>query len=158
MIRAAAARLATEVALPFVSAWSRREEDRIRATGRPLNDAELADARRVEVASPEEIRVLVVDEIPLPSIGLLNKLGAAFGFSPSGAVGMSLRYGIFLRQDAATHRLTLVHEFVHTAQYERLGGISAFMRQYLIECLRDGYVTSALEQEADRVSREVIGL
>jgi hypothetical protein len=37
---------------------------------------------------------------------------------------------------------------VHTAQYERLGGIEPFLRQYLRECLTIGYPEAPLEQEA----------
>jgi hypothetical protein len=33
----------------------------------------------------------------------------------------------------------LVHECVHNAQYEMLGGSFAFLRRYLRECTRDSY-------------------
>ena len=42
----------------------------------------------------------------------------------------------------------IAHELVHVAQYERLGGIEPFLRQYLRECLTVGYDESALENEA----------
>ena len=43
----------------------------------------------------------------------------------------------------------MAHELVHTTQYERLGGIEAFLRPYLLECLSaPGYPHGPMEQEA----------
>jgi hypothetical protein len=63
---------------------------------------------------------------------------------------MTLRYGIFVRSDCWGDRRLLVHELVHVAQYERLGGFRAFLRQYLQECITPGYPFGELEQEAKR--------
>jgi hypothetical protein len=38
--------------------------------------------------------------------------------------------------------------WVHTLQYERLGGFQEFLRQYLYECITIGYPAAPLEQEA----------
>ena len=51
----------------------------------------------------------------------------------------------------------LVHELVHTAQYERLNGIPGFLRQYLRDCLKDGYMSAAMEREAREVSMNALG-
>jgi len=53
-------------------------------------------------------------------------------------VGLTLRYGIFIRADHWGARRLVVHELVHTAQYERLGGFEPFLRQYLLECINIG--------------------
>ena len=67
----------------------------------------------------------------------------------------TIRYGIYIRSDAMGDRTLLVHELVHTAQYERLGGILPFIRQYMHE-----HITSPsgeLESEAAAVAAEICG-
>ena len=63
-------------------------------------------------------------------------------------VGLSARYGIFLRTPYHRDRRLLAHELVHTLQYERLGGIRPFLRRYLHECLTAGYAAADMEGEA----------
>jgi hypothetical protein len=48
-----------------------------------------------------------------------------------------------------------LHELVHTAQYERLGGIVAFLRKYLSECATSGYRAAPLEEEAIAVAQRI---
>jgi len=55
---------------------------------------------------------------------------------------------IFVRSDCWCERRLIAHELVHTVQYERLGGIRPFLRQYLTECLTVGYPAAPMEQEA----------
>ena len=62
--------------------------------------------------------------------------------------GLALQYGIFIRSDCWRERTLIAHELVHTAQYERLGGILPFLRKYLFECVTIGYPEAPLEQEA----------
>ncbi len=62
--------------------------------------------------------------------------------------GLALRYGIFVRADCWRERGLIAHELAHTAQYEQLGGIEPFLRQYLGECLSIGYPAAPMEQEA----------
>ncbi|HEX8372839.1 MAG TPA: hypothetical protein VF585_08675, partial [Chthoniobacterales bacterium] len=62
--------------------------------------------------------------------------------------GLALGYGIFVRSDRESDRFLVAHELVHTAQYERCGSCTAFLRQYLHECLIVGYPAAPMEQEA----------
>jgi hypothetical protein len=68
---------------------------------------------------------------------------------------MALRYGIFIRSDCWQMRRLIAHECVHTAQYERLGGIGQFLGCYLRECLEVGYPSGPLEQEAFLKSQQI---
>ena len=45
-----------------------------------------------------------------------------------------------------------MHELVHTAQYERMNGILGFLRNYLRDCLRNGYINAEMECEARDLS------
>jgi len=70
---------------------------------------------------------------------------------------MTLRYGIFIRSDCWGDRRLVVHELAHTAQYERLGGIGAFLKAFLKECLTVGHASSPLEREAVTRAKEICG-
>ena len=85
---------------------------------------------------------------------MLGYLAAKFGMAFSGTIGMALGYGIFLHADYASDRALLLHELAHVAQYERLGR-RGFLRQYLHECLTQGYPLGALEAEARALSDEL---
>jgi hypothetical protein len=57
-----------------------------------------------------------------------------------------------VRSDFRGDRRLVIHELAHTRQYERLGGIRPFLREYLYECLvTPGYPFGPLEQEAIEV-------
>ena len=62
--------------------------------------------------------------------------------------------GIFIRDDHWDSRRLVVHQLAHTMQYERLGSIESFLRQYLHECITTGYLAAPMEQEAKRIERE----
>ena len=139
---------------PAVWLWAARLERRALRHGRPLNRRELELARRAGVRRPDRIRVLVVDDMPSAGLPWMRRLAARWGLSMDGVIGLCLRYGIFLRRRPGRLE-TLVHECVHTAQYERLGGLAAFLSRYLGECLRYGYDRAPMEIEAERFCRRV---
>ena len=138
-----------EVLLPRAAAWAADQERIILQSGVALTDAQLADARQVGVAHPEQVRLLRVVQIPAPIDPALAAAAAMTRLCSPDTRGMTLRYGIFIRNDSWGQRLLVVHELVHTMQYERLGGFEAFLRPYLFECLTPpGYPYGPLEQEA----------
>ncbi len=146
-----------EALLPLAAAWVEQEEARILRDGAMLTDAQLADARAVGVRFPERVRVLIVARVPMPEHPTLVQAGTEAGLLGGGTVGLSLRYGIYVKAGFETGRGLLAHELVHTAQYERLGSPLSFLRQYLGECLHVGYPQAPLEQEAIRLSEALCG-
>lgn len=143
------------VFLPLVVRWAEHQENRILREGEPLSREGLLDATRVGVSRPEKIRLLKVPVVPAPRHPLLRALGQLTGLLSPATAGMSLRYGIFIRWDCWKDRHLIAHECVHTAQCERLGGLEPFLRQYLLECLTEGYSNSPLEREAVETSSAV---
>lgn len=143
------------VFLPLVVRWAEREEARILRTGEPLSRESRLDAARAGVSRPEKIRLLKVPVVPAPRHPLLRAVGQLTGLLSPATAGMSLRYGIFIRWDCWGDRHLIAHECVHTAQCERLGGLEPFLRQYLLECLTDGYYNSRLEREAVETSSAI---
>jgi len=55
-------------------------------------------------------------------------------------------------------RYIIVHELVHTMQCERLGGLNAFLKRYMWECIEIGYPLAPVEQEAVRIANEICGI
>ena len=141
--------------VPAAAAWLEGLECRILAEGVPLTSAELADARLLGIEQPEKIRLLQVDRAPLPESRLLRAAGHAAGLLSERTAGMSARYGIFVRAQFWRDRRLVAHELVHTRQYERLGGVRPFLREYLRQCLTDGYPAAAFELEAIDRSNEI---
>lgn len=123
--------------------------------GEPLPGGSVADALRVGVLRPEEVRLLRVESIPVPNEPTLAEAAGKIGLISPATWGLTLRYGIFIRSDHWGSRRLLVHELAHTVQYERLGGIEPFLRDYLGQCLVFGYPAAPMEQEAIAVERQV---
>jgi len=139
--------------LPLACQWVARQERMILHAGVPLLPAQLADAEDVGVQHPDRVRLLSVPAIPFPADPLLHAAAQATHFLTPDTIGLTLRYGILLRTDYWGDRALLVHELVHSAQYERLRGIEPFLRQYFSEVLAMGYARAPLEQEAIRMAR-----
>ncbi|HSI85274.1 MAG: hypothetical protein ACAI35_06605 [Candidatus Methylacidiphilales bacterium] len=137
-----------EMALPFVVRWARRRERDILQHGSALTQRQMEDAANIGVAHPDRIRILTVNAVPFPMNPVLRLAGHAFGLHPAATLGMSLGYGIYIRRDYQTSRRVIVHEMVHTAQHERLGGIDRFIKAYFRECYQFGYLNAPLEREA----------
>ncbi len=136
--------LIVRAALPYGKRWAERQESIILEEGRPLSEWETMWATDVGVRKPEAVRILPVARIPTPGSWVM-RLFRIFSEGPS---GMAVNYGIYLEASQATNPSLLVHELTHVAQFERLGGIEAFLREYLTQCVRDGYWDAEMEEEA----------
>jgi len=135
--------------LPLACAWAVGQERAIVQSGVALSESQLADARRVGVAQPERVRLLRVAQIPVPTAPALAAAAQPTNLISPLTHGLTFRYGIFIRADCWNKRSLLIHELVHTSQYERLGGIESFLRPYLLECITpSGYPHGPMEQEA----------
>ena len=137
-----------ETLFPLAVAWAAEEERRVLRDGVPLTAQETFDAQSLGVLQPERIRLLRVPQIPRPEEENLRAACDAIEFLGPATRGLTLGYGIFVRTDCWRDRELIAHELVHTAQYERLGGLEPFLRRYLTECLTVGYEQSPLEREA----------
>ncbi len=137
-----------ELLLPLACQWAEEQEQVVLRDGVALTDAQVTDARKAGVIQPERIRLLVVHQISMPNHPALHAAAVATQLITPSTGGLTLRYGIYIRSDCKKNRQLITHEFVHTAQYERLGGFSPFLQQYLHECNTIGYPAAPMEQEA----------
>ncbi|OGU01087.1 MAG: hypothetical protein A2079_01525 [Geobacteraceae bacterium GWC2_48_7] len=146
-----------EFLMPLACGWAEEQEQLIFSNGDALTDVQLADARNVGVIHPERIRLLIVNQIPMPGHPALHAAATAIHLITPSTAGLTLRYGIYIRSDHRNNRQLITHEFVHTSQYERLGGFLPFLQQYLYECNTIGYPTAPMEQEAITTAARMMG-
>jgi hypothetical protein len=144
-----------EQLLPLAVQWATDQERRVLCEGVALSEAELADARAIGVRNPERVRLLRVDAVPVPVHPMLRAAAASINFISASPRGLALHYGIFVRADHWRDRALIAHELVHTAQYQRLGGILPFLQTYLVQCATVGYPNASLELEASATSERI---
>jgi hypothetical protein len=141
--------------LPMACEWTEEQEGIITRRGVPLSTVQIADALEIGVEHPEKVRLLKVARIPFPTRrDLCSPADVTRLMSPL-AAGLTVRYGIFIRADCWDDRRVVCHELCHTAQYERLGGLQQFLKQYLYECFTIGYPEAPMEQEAVAVTAKL---
>ena len=141
--------------LPLAVQWAAEQERRVLCEGVRLSPTELADAKKIGVQNPERVRLLRVETIPVPANPMLRAAGASINFLPAAPRGLALDYGIFVRADHWRDRELIAHELVHTAQYQRLGGILPFLQTYIFQCATVGYQRAPLELEAVKTAAQI---
>jgi len=138
--------------LPLAVEWAEKQEDIILGQGIPLNKDLGTIAAKIGVVHVEKVRTLLVSKIPLPDNPILKEACQRTQLISPWTVGLTLNHGIFIRGDCASNRKLYFHELAHVFQYEKLGGILQFLKQYLYECITIGYPQAPMEQEAIRVA------
>ena len=144
-----------EVLLPLACEWAEAKERVILEYGVPLSNSQIEDAKRVGVIHPERVKVYVVPQIPIPKHPVLKAMAETTQLITPNTIGLTLRYGIFLHSSFSDDRCLIVHELVHTSQYEKFGGFLPFLRKYLMECINIGYPEAPMEQEAIRMADKI---
>ena len=141
--------------LPLASEWAEAKEKVVLKNGVPLSNSQIEDAKRVEVIHPERVRIFKVPQIPFPKHPVLKAATEATQLITPSTVGLTFRYGIFIHSNFIDNRRLIVHELVHTSQYEKLGGILPFLRRYFLELIKIGYPEAPMEQEAIRMAEKI---
>ena len=141
--------------LPLAAEWAEAKEQVVLKNGVPLSDSQMDDARRVGVIHPEKLRIFEVPQIPLPKHPVLKAAAEETQLITPSTVGLTVRYGIFIHSDFSDDRYLMVHELVHTSQYEKLGGFLPFFRKYLLQLINIGYPEAPMEQEAIKMAEKI---
>jgi hypothetical protein len=137
---------------PHVVDWISYLEKQARDSGRALTPVEFNLGQNVGVAHPEEVRILSVPRIPLPLHPRVKLLAKEAGLLTADTGGLTAVYGVIVRVDCADNLRLLAHEFVHVAQYERLG-TQRFLQEYIQQIAAHGYLDAPFELEAEAKSR-----
>jgi hypothetical protein len=133
---------------PRAIEWAERVASGAALSGKPLSMALQKIAVGSGVRKPGSIRILVVDEIPLPDEPVLHAAALKVGLSQSSAAGLTLGYAVVVRRGYEDDVRLLSHEFRHVAQYEACGGIRAFLSMHLAHLVEFGYEDSPFEVDA----------
>ena len=141
--------------LPLAVRWAEEQERKILDNGYALSRPYIQIANEIGIEQPEKIRIWEVDDIPLPSHSELKEIALAAELISPNTIGLTMGHGIFVRKDCQNDQRLIVHELVHTMQYERMGGFMPFLSRYLQECLSVGYQHAPMEQEATRIEKDI---
>lgn len=133
--------------MPRAIAWAEAVAAHVASAGEPLDASGLSDAKVVGVQESGRIRVLMVDDFPLPSDPELHAAVLQTGLLGPKMDGLTLGHSILIRHGQMSRRL-LSHECRHVFQYEQAGSIAAFLPLYLDSIVQVGYWNSRFEQDA----------
>ncbi|QRM19758.1 hypothetical protein GBK02_10265 [Dechloromonas sp. TW-R-39-2] len=76
------------------------------------------------------VKVLQVTDFPFPEDRLLGDAVKAMGLLGNGVIGITLGYGILIREGHYSERL-LAHECRHIYQFEQAGSLDSFLMAYV---------------------------
>jgi len=133
---------------PAALAWYQKVEADLLPTGRALSSPEAAFAAHIGVKNPALVRIVILDEFPLPADRELRMAAEQIGLGSRAEGGRTNGCVILLKPRTARNNSVISHELVHVAQQDRLGR-AVFLRRYLTEMVIMGYARSPLELEAN---------
>lgn len=133
--------------IEVASEWIDKQQEYILNNGASLENYQKEIASLVGVAKPDDIRILMVDKISRPDNPLLKKVAEEMNFLGPDTIGLTLGYGIYLREGYISDRL-LSHEFRHVQQYEVAGSTQAFITEYIQQIFQYGYCDAPYEVDA----------
>jgi hypothetical protein len=139
---------------PKAIEWYEAVEKQLLPLGRSLTKEELQIAKRLGVDSPEEIRIVILSEFPMPSDPELLQEAKRLGFDSDHVIGRTNGNVILLKPSASSDMSVVTHELVHVRQIRKLG-IRGFVRRYILELETVGYRRSPLELEAYSTERRL---
>ncbi len=140
---------------PSMTAWAECMERQAIESGVALDSLQWRDALRVGVQRPEKVRIMYVDELPRPN-SELTLLANEIGILTSKTESLTFGYGIYMKNNLPDGKRRLIHQLVHCCQFERLGEMRTFVREYVQCCLDFGYAHSPYELEAEARTQEVL--
>ena len=139
---------------PAVCEWIEQQENDIFSKGRCLTFNETQIAKNIGIKNFDIIKVYESEFVPQPKNKIILEMGKQFGLlNKERTKGICFRYGIFINKKATNKNLVLIHELIHTLQYEKFGSVEKFLYQYIKECIELGYESSPLELEAVNMSK-----
>jgi hypothetical protein len=140
---------------PIVVQWVAEMEKVIIDRGQRLPPENRKDAEAIGIQRADDVRIFVLNSIPLPTDPGLKQLVEETELITDKTSGITFGHGIVLKNGAIDRRL-VAHELVHVMQYEKFGGIEAFLKEYVKEvAFPPGYPHGPLEREAAQVADRV---
>jgi hypothetical protein len=138
--------------IPKAVQWVTQIEQACMEIGHQLSTQSKRDARTIGVRQIDLVRVMVLDETPLPTDRDLRKFILQTAICSN--KGIAFGHGIVLKTGAYYRRL-IAHKLAHVMQYERFGGIEPFLVGYIPESFPPHYPNGPLEREAEQLAKTV---
>jgi len=144
----------TSLAFGFEEAlalWLHEVNAEIYARGEPLSPELHQIAVELGIARIDDIRVLVVDAVPVPTHRpTLYREGERRGLWGPGIAGNAqvFGHGVAVTQEVLDDKGKMAHELMHIRQIERFGAVEDFVVEYLRQIAEYGYANAPLEVEA----------
>ena len=141
--------------IPKAVQWVTQMEQACMEIGQPLLPQNRQDGEAIGIRELAAVRVMVLNEIPLPSDLELRRLALQSSLITPTTAGMTFGHGLVLKAGHFNRHL-IAHELGHVLQYERFGGIESFLVAYIPEVVFPPYYPKGpLEQEAERLANTV---
>ena len=141
---------------PRAIQWAKAQSEVVLKYGVPLESEQIADALRCGVRDFSQVRVLVVDRIPLPDDEELAGLARRSQIITEASRGMTIGYAIIIRADSWQNRELFLHQLVHVAQCERSGDLELYLGQYLSDRRTStNFSAGSFEDEARGLARQI---
>ena len=115
---------------PIAARWVSEMEKAILESGQQLSPQSKKDAEAIGVRRTDDVRIIGLDTLPLPSDPGLRQLAVQTGLLTDRTIGMTFGHGIVIKNGSHGRGL-IAHELAHVMQYEKLGGIEAFLKDYI---------------------------
>lgn len=143
-----------EALAPKAIEWYESVEKQLLPLGRSLTKKEFQIAKKLGVEKPEEIRIVVLTEFPMPSDPELLLEAKRLGLDSDQVIGRTNGNVILLKPSSSSDISVVAHELVHVRQIRKLG-IRGFVRRYVLELETVGYRRAPLELEAYSTQRRL---
>ena len=150
------ATLRTELKLlvPMAIKWYDEVERKYYSQGRILTYTEKIRAKDIGIQNVNRLRIVILNELPMPDTILLRKKAEKYGLGNSYEGARTMGNIIFIKPRYKDNSTIISHELVHIYQQEVLGR-KAFIERYIIEMEIMGYLRSPLELEAYKNQGEI---
>jgi hypothetical protein len=140
---------------PIAVRWVSEMEKAILESGQRLSPQSRKDAEAIGVQRTDDVRIIGLDAIPLPSDTGLRQLAVQTGLLTDRTIGMTFGHGIVIKNGSHGRGL-IAHELAHVMQYERFGGIDTFLKEYIKEVsFPPRYPHGPLEREAAQIADRI---
>lgn len=133
--------------------WAEAQEIDVLTSGKPLTVSQVGLARAVGVIDPDQVRIKIVSQIPLPTQPDLRAAAIQTGLLGPGTAGVTFGHGIIILHGHEANRF-VSHELRHVHQYEVAGSVAAFLPRYLRQIVTIGYSDAPFELDARQHERD----
>ena len=135
--------------------WAQAQAVAGAATGSLLDEAGQALARKVGVVAPEQVRVVMVDQLPMPEDPVILQANRMEKLMDPRMDGLTLDHTLFLRQACICPSL-MAHELRHVQQVEQAGSLGAFLVEYMRQIRAYQYENAPYERDARDGARRAL--